>query len=135
MDTIFQGLLGVMCYIDNILVTAGSDQEHLKVVNTVVERLKFCGLWLQKSECSCLQSLLEYLGYVVDKWTTYKVNQSGHCLKSFKTRKSARVEVLYGEFIKKLSCLIHPQTDYFRQTKGRAGLKTVNTPFRRPRGD
>lgn len=39
MDTILQGLPGVTCYIDDILVTGANDQEHLHNLEQVLERL------------------------------------------------------------------------------------------------
>ena len=39
MDTILQGLPGVMCYIDDILITGANDAEHLKNLEAVLKRL------------------------------------------------------------------------------------------------
>ena len=49
MDTILQGLPGVMCYIDNILVTGANYAEHLKNLEAVLKRLQQYGLRLKKS--------------------------------------------------------------------------------------
>ncbi len=57
MDTILQGFPGVMCYIDDILVTGASDEEHLARLGEVLKRLQ---------ECVFLQKSVEYLGHLLD---------------------------------------------------------------------
>ena len=39
MDTILQGLSGVICYIDDILITGSNDTEHLQNLERVLQRL------------------------------------------------------------------------------------------------
>ena len=63
MDTMLQGLKGVVCYVDDILVTGEDDNSHLQ---HVLERLQSAGLRLKRSKCSFLQSSIEYLGHRVD---------------------------------------------------------------------
>ena len=40
MDTILQGIPGVICYIDDILITGAMDEEHLQHLEEVLRRLK-----------------------------------------------------------------------------------------------
>ena len=51
MDTILQGLSGVICYIDDILVTGSNDAEHLQNLERVLKRLHQYGLRLKKAKC------------------------------------------------------------------------------------
>ena len=44
MDTILQGLLHVICYIDDILVTGASEEEHLHNLEEVLKRLQQHGV-------------------------------------------------------------------------------------------
>ena len=46
MDLVLQKLPGVVCYIDDILVTGVDDQDHLKNFNLVLERLATHGVGL-----------------------------------------------------------------------------------------
>ena len=39
MDSILQGVINTICYIDDILVTGRSDQEHMKILGEVLSRL------------------------------------------------------------------------------------------------
>ena len=66
MDMILQGLDGVICYIDDILVTGSTDKEHLERLEEVLKRLKEYGLRVKKNKCHFCQPLVEYLGHQVD---------------------------------------------------------------------
>ena len=66
MDMILQGIDGVICYIDDILVTGSTDDEHLERLEEVLKRAKEYGLRVKKNKCKFLQPLVEYLGHQVD---------------------------------------------------------------------
>ncbi|XP_019858297.1 PREDICTED: uncharacterized protein K02A2.6-like isoform X2 [Amphimedon queenslandica] len=48
MDTILQGLDKVVCYIDDILLTGVDDNDHLKTLEAVLQRLQQHGITLKK---------------------------------------------------------------------------------------
>ena len=66
MDTVLQGIPGTLCYIDDILVTAKDDEEHLRILAQVLQRLQKYGFRVKKAKCQFLQKSVEYLGHVVD---------------------------------------------------------------------
>ena len=66
MEKILQGLPMVVVYIDDILVTGRSDEEHLENLEKVLARLQQYGLRLKREKCSFLQPSVEYLGYIID---------------------------------------------------------------------
>ena len=55
MDVILQGLEGVICYIDDILITGSSDKKHLANLEEVLKRLKHHGIKLKTSKCKFLE--------------------------------------------------------------------------------
>lgn len=66
MDQILSGLSGVQYYLDDILVTGETEEEHLKNLDATLERLEEYGLKVRKSKCEFFQPSVEYLGHVID---------------------------------------------------------------------
>ena len=66
MDTILQGLPQVICYLDDILVTGSTPQEHLQNLAVVLERLSQHGIRLKEKKCSFMQESVDYLGHHID---------------------------------------------------------------------
>lgn len=67
MDQILQGLDQVTCFLDDILITASSKDEHIKRLDEVLSRLERYGIRVKLSKCRFMQSSLEYLGHCIDK--------------------------------------------------------------------
>ena len=55
MEGILRGIPNVCVYIDDILITGLSEQEHLKTLDDVLTRLAEAGLRLKKAKCSFMQ--------------------------------------------------------------------------------
>ena len=66
MDWILQGLDGVICYLDDILVMGKTEAEHLENLRRVFDKLKEHGMRLKKSKCLFMQKSVQYLGHIVD---------------------------------------------------------------------
>ena len=65
MNSLLQGLPGISVYLDDILVTGSTLEEHLQNLDMVLDKLQSAGLRLNRDKCSFLQSSLEYLGHVI----------------------------------------------------------------------
>ena len=63
MNAILQGLPQVICYLDDILITGSTPEEHLKNLSEVLDRLGKHGLRLKCEKCNFMQ---EYLGHCID---------------------------------------------------------------------
>lgn len=66
MDSILQGLQHVICYLDDILVTETTEEEHLQNLDAVFRRLKENGMRMKKDKCHIWQSSVVYLGHHVE---------------------------------------------------------------------
>ena len=66
MDVILQGLPQVICYLDDILVTGSTPEEHLKNLSEVLDRVSKHGLRLKREKCYFMQDKVEYLGHCID---------------------------------------------------------------------
>ena len=49
MDNILQGISNVQCYLDDILITGATDQEHIHNVEEVLKQLQDHGIKLQNN--------------------------------------------------------------------------------------
>ena len=66
MDMVLQGLPKVICYLDDILITGSTEEEHLANIDQVLERLRQYDIRARCSKCSFLRPSVEYLGHRVD---------------------------------------------------------------------
>ena len=66
MDRALQGL-ECGCYLDDIVITGSTLEEHNRNVEAVLRRLADNGFRLQKKKCEFRKSSIHYLGFVVDK--------------------------------------------------------------------
>ena len=51
--------------IDDILVTAATDQEHLQNLQEVLTRLEKAGIRLKEDKCAFMLAVMEYLGHEI----------------------------------------------------------------------
>lgn len=67
MDQILQGLNRVTCFLDDILITASSEEKLLERLDEVLTRLERHSVRVKLSKCQFFQSSVEYLGHRVDQ--------------------------------------------------------------------
>ena len=68
MDNLLKDLKHVTAYIDDILVTGSSEEEHLKNLEKVLIRLSKAGVRLKKEKCKFLCPQVDYLGHLIDEF-------------------------------------------------------------------
>ena len=66
MGCILQGIEGVACYIDDIIITGRTTKEHLDRLEEVLKRLAQHGVKARKDKCRFLQDGVEFLGHIID---------------------------------------------------------------------
>lgn len=62
MDQVLQGLEGVTCFLDDILITADTKQTHFERLAEVLSRLDKFGVSAKRTKCQFMKSRVEYLG-------------------------------------------------------------------------
>ena len=65
MENLLQGIPGTCVYIDDILVTGKTEQEHLNNLEQALQRLQEAGVRLKRGKCAFLLPSVEYLGHVI----------------------------------------------------------------------
>ena len=115
MEKILQGLPKVVVYIDDILVTGRTDEEHMKVLEQVLIRLQGFGLQLKREKYSFLKPSVKYLGYIVDKEGPHATPSiSGSHYPSSRTEECTRTLSFlglvnyYGKFDQYMSTITQP---------------------------
>ena len=66
MESLFQGCKGVAIYLDDILVTGSTVEDHLANLDKVLSIMATAGLKLNKAKCAFLLPKVEYLGHLID---------------------------------------------------------------------
>ena len=124
MDTILQGIDGVMCYVEDILVTGGTENEHFERLGEVLRHLQAHGVRMKLSKCSFLKSSVEYLGHRVDaeglRATPEKmraIDQAPQPKNIQQLRSFLGLLNYYREFLPNLATIIQPLNDLLQ--KGR----------------
>ena len=81
MDILLQGIPGVIAYIDDILVTGPSDEEHLKALDETLSRLDKAGLRAQLKKCKFMMSSVDYLGYRINSQGLHPISEKIDAIK------------------------------------------------------
>ena len=65
-DAMFQGIPNVLCYLDDILITGSSDDQHMDTLDKVLDKLSGAGIHLKQSKCEFMKHIVVFLGHKVD---------------------------------------------------------------------
>ena len=65
MESLLQGIAGVCVYLDDIIVSGHTDQEHLHNLTQVLSRLETAGMRLKREKCAFMLPSVSYLGHVI----------------------------------------------------------------------
>lgn len=58
MEGLLKGVPGVVTYLDDILVTGETDEEHLAALGEVLRRIESAGLHLKRDKCTFLSPVV-----------------------------------------------------------------------------
>ena len=67
MNSILEGLEGVVCQMDDILVFGKDEQEHRKRLVKVLKRLESAHVTLNPSKCEFCRTTIKFLGHIIDR--------------------------------------------------------------------
>ena len=122
MDSILKGIAGVICYIDDILVTGKDDAQHLQALEQVLSRLQKAGLTIQKNKCVFMARSVEYLGHVVDAEGLHTTPEKLKAILEAPAPKDLNqmrsflgLVNYYARFIPNLSTVLHPLNRLLRK--------------------
>lgn len=115
MEQLFSDMDGVVCLLDDILITGKDDREHFSRLKVVLERLSNCGLKVKKEKCAFFQDSVQYLGHVIDKFGLHTSQDRIKAIKKIPTPTNVTelksflgMVNFYGKFIPNASMIMQP---------------------------
>ena len=66
MDSLLRGLPHTAVYLDDIIITGESEEQHLRNLDTVLQKLQMAGLRLKEDKCTFMVSEVQYLGHKIN---------------------------------------------------------------------
>ncbi|EGT56159.1 hypothetical protein CAEBREN_11698 [Caenorhabditis brenneri] len=67
MDKLINGLDGTSAYLDDLIVTGSTIEEHNSRVHALMQKIQDFGFRIRMEKCSFLQHEIKYLGFVINK--------------------------------------------------------------------
>ena len=122
MDNLLQGLKRVVVYIDDILITGESDEEHLATLNEVLSRLETAGVRLKRKKCAFMAQDVVYLGHRINREGLHPMDDRAQAIIDMpppvnlsKLRAFLGMINFYGKFLHNLSTVLAPQYKLLRK--------------------
>lgn len=115
MDKIFNGMEGVFCFVDGILIAGRNETEHIARLRSVLEAIKQNGLKVRKDKCHFEETSVEYLGFKVDGQGIHKTASRIKAIRDAKVPEDKEelqsflgLVTFYARFIPNLASVAHP---------------------------
>ena len=137
MDTILRGIPGVICYIDDILITGKTEKEHLDNLAAVLQKLREHGLRVKKEKCEFMKSCVEYLRHKIDAEGLHALDSKVKAITNAPAPKNAQelrsflgLLNYYGRFIPNLASILHPLNELLRRNTEWKWSEECNQAFK-----
>ena len=122
MDKKLHGLEKVCCFIDDILISSSSKEEHLILLNEVLRRHEVHGIKIRRRKCKFQKPSITSLGYCIDKDGIHPaenkvkaINGAPRPQDATELRAWLGLLTYYGRFIKDLSSILHPLNNILKK--------------------
>ena len=137
MDTLLQGIPGVCVYLDDILISGQSEEEHLARLSEVLRRLAESGMRLKEEKCNFLLSSVEYLGHVISSkglstsdTKVTAISNAPSPTNVSELRSFLGMVNYYGKFLPDLATILSPLYSLLQKNKKWSWEKPQETAFR-----
>ena len=136
MEGLLQGIEHVTVYIDDILVTGRTEEEHLQNLEEVISRLEKAGIRLKKSKCAFMLPSIEYLGHTISAEGLHPTSEKIKAIQDAPTprdvsqlRSFLGLLNYYSKFLPHLSSMLAPLYQLLQKTKSWTWGKAQATAF------
>ena len=115
MEQILQGIPGVQCILDDMIITGCNDTQHLHDLQSVLKVLRDRGLRLNQSKCEFFKKKVIYCGHEIDAQGLHKTQEKIHAVNNAlpptnvsQVRSFLGLVNYYHRFLPNLATLLHP---------------------------
>ena len=113
-ESLLQGIEGVIVYLDDILVTGSTEESHLRALDEVLSRLDKAGLRVKQKKCAFMRPSVTYLGHRIDAQGLHPLQDRIRAIQEAPTPTSVPklksylgMLSYYSKFLPKLSTVLH----------------------------
>ena len=122
MESVIRGIPGVVVYLDDILISGGSQEENIDRLQRVLSRLCEVGLRLKREKCVFLATSVDYLGFKVDAEGVHPLPEKVRAVEEAPTPRNVGelksfLDLLsyYSRFLPSMATLLAPLYKLLRQ--------------------
>ena len=115
MESVLKGIPRVVVYLDDILITAPTEEEHVATLAVVLARLKEAGLRLKRDKCVFLAPSVTYLGHVIDSQGLHPIQEKVQAIREApppnnvaELKSYLGLLTYYSKFLRNLSTMLAP---------------------------
>ena len=126
----------MVAYINNVLVTGKSQQEHLENLTRVLNCLEEAGVTLKRHKCAFAAPSVEYLGHVIDQEGLHPseekvraIKQAPHPRNVTELKSFLGLLNYYSKFLPHLSTLLSPLYHLLRKDGNWSSKKLKEDAF------
>ena len=137
MDQVLKGIPNTSCILDDIIITGKTDDEHLKTLEAVLQRLMDYNLRVNEAKCKFFQEEITYCGHKIDANGLHKTQDKIEAV--INAPKPENVTQLraflglvnyYSHFLPNLASVLHPLYQLLKQNVKLSGQKLHRKHFR-----
>ena len=136
MEGLLRDISGVVVYIDDILITGKTNEDHLQSLETVLKRMEDAGILLKKDKCCFMTKSVSYLGYVIDAEGLHPTEEKLQAIQDAPSPKNLTqlksylgLLSYYGRFLPNLSNVLFPLYRLLRRQTPWTWSKTEEETF------
>jgi len=114
-DKLLHGIPMSGSYIDDVLCSAHSDQDHLRSLKTIFQRMREANYFLSKDKCQFLQPSVEFLGHVLSNRGIHTSPKKLEAIQAIQAPKDVSelrqflgLVNFYGKFVKNFADICAP---------------------------
>ena len=123
MESVLRGIPQVVVYLDDILISGATLQEHLNTLELVLSRSQESGLKLQQKKCTFMVSEVVYLGHKIDEHCLHPLAEKVEAVQAApaptnvsELKSYLGLLAYYGKFLPNLSSTLAPLHNLLKST-------------------